>query len=140
MVVAGALLFALTAGAALAAAINCGGGGAPCEGTDRGDRITGAEGRDEVSAKAGRDLVDARSGSDVVRGGRGGDLSEDGSAGLYGDSPVPGTDTSLDGDDTIFARDGRKDFVDCGGGTGSYSFDPGIDELAENCENEIANF
>ena len=68
--------------------------------------------------------------------------------GSYGDTPVPNAGTDLDGGDGRIgatevnppgARGATKnpgeDAVK-GDGDDSYGFDPGIDELAESCENE----
>lgn len=41
-----------------------------------------------------------------------------------------------DGADTIFATDGRKDFIDCGRGNDTVAFDQGKDVLRD-CENRF---
>jgi hypothetical protein len=97
-----------------------GGGGA--------DRITGGAGRDDVDAGPGNDRVSGQAGDDEIEGGSGNDVlfGGPGNDALLGDL---GNDRLVDhrgrdsfqgswGRDYIDARDGRRDFVHCGGYAG----------------------
>jgi Ca2+-binding RTX toxin-like protein len=87
------------------------------------DNLGGAGGDDSISGDAGNDKLEGSSGADTVDGGPGRDT-------IYGDqancvgfficSPDP---------DTILARDGERDSVDCGGGADRIEADS-IDALA----------
>jgi hypothetical protein len=70
IVVAGALLLALTAGVALAATLTCQ-PNQPCVGTNDDDQITGTSGVDTIFSLAGRDSVDALGGNVQTSGGSG---------------------------------------------------------------------
>jgi hypothetical protein len=140
LTVTGAMLI-LASGIALAAVVQCV-AGAPCEGTDQDDQITGTNDTDVVYAYGGNDFVKGYDGHDVLygdgeigndgndrlEGGWGNDLL-DGSGGydrLYGDrgrdtiyaveNPfMPGIDYVRGGwdSDEIFAVDGVKDTIRC---------------------------
>ncbi|MEN0013901.1 MAG: hypothetical protein AAGC46_11085 [Solirubrobacteraceae bacterium] len=69
------------------------------------DDLTGGRGDDIMDGGAGDDTVDGWDGNDTITGGPGRDkLLGDGGTLYYG------------GSDTIYARDGEGDQVDCGGG------------------------
>jgi RTX calcium-binding nonapeptide repeat (4 copies) len=101
--------------------------------------LAGRGGNDILVAEDFDDAVDGGAGNDIVEGGRGNDVVTGG----------PGQDTILGdatsshcswyscqipwGNDTIQARDGEKDNIDCGIGTDTAIVDT-IDVLA-NCEN-----
>jgi Ca2+-binding RTX toxin-like protein len=63
------------------------------------DRLLGGSSRDRLDGGTGNDRIAGNSGNDVLRAGKGRDRVSGGS-----------------GKDTVFARDGRRDRVDCGGG------------------------
>jgi Ca2+-binding RTX toxin-like protein len=87
------------------------------------DNLGGAGGDDNIAGDAGNDKLEGSSGADTVDGGPGSDL-------MYGDqancvgfficSPDP---------DTVLARDGERDIVDCGGGADRLEADA-IDAVA----------
>jgi Ca2+-binding RTX toxin-like protein len=88
----GTLLVPPVAGVTLAKDITCAPGStaqAPCQGTKRGDDITGTTGNDYILAKKGKDSVDAQAGNDVVFGGPGDDVflgGQDGTDDVYGEA------------------------------------------------------
>src|SRR5918999_1771025 len=88
VLVTGALLLALFAGAAAARVFI---------GTNGDDDMTGTDypAGDVIRTLDGRDTVDARGGDDIVDGGRGSDGGMDGPA-LFADSPDHTTDSDLD--------------------------------------------
>ena len=110
------LLLALSAGVALAATLF---------GTDATDNLAGTRGDDVLSGRGGGDIMIGRPGDDVVLGGAGPDnVSGDGGKDLlYGGA----------GGDQVYADDGRRDAVSCGGGTDTVFVDP-TDHLAPGCE------
>ena len=77
------------------------GGGGP-------DQLYGGGGDDKIYGDAGDDKLEGANGSDVVDGGPGIDQ-------IYGDIGSCSFSCSSDAD-TLFAADGEKDAVDCGGG------------------------
>jgi hypothetical protein len=77
-----------------------GGGGA--------DNLSGDGGDDRVYGEAGNDKVEGTNGADIVDGGPGNDQ-------IYGDIASCSVFCNFD-PDQIFARDGERDIVDCGGG------------------------
>jgi Ca2+-binding RTX toxin-like protein len=84
---------------------------------------------DVIEAGAGADAIDAGYGNDTITPGPGEDtvLADGGPNACDAlDCPLP------NGNDTIYARDGEKDSIDCGPGTDTVEADP-IDVLA-NCE------
>jgi Ca2+-binding RTX toxin-like protein len=124
--VVGALLMALSAGAALAATIVCGGG--LCEGTEQSDRIVGSGERDVILAGAGNDTVEDGGGDDEFYGGRGNDTINAGE----GKDLVRGGRGS---DRLLTAGDGEEDTLYCGPGFDEFDADS-IDE-AIGCEQRI---
>jgi Ca2+-binding RTX toxin-like protein len=71
------------------------------------DFLRGRGGPDRLFGRAGNDRLDGGRGPDRLVGGRGYD-SFNGNAGVQNNSAA--------GNDVIVARDGREDFVNCGGG------------------------
>ena len=66
-------------------------------GTDGPDKICGRPGADHIYGRAGNDYIDAGAGEDVIY-------------------PGPGHDTVLakGSNDIVYARDGQRDWIDCG--------------------------
>ena len=79
------------------------------------DDLYGGGGDDRMFGDAGNDKLQGASGSDTVDGGAGLDQ-------IYGDNASCSVFCSFDAD-TLFARDGEKDAVDCGGGADSATVD-----------------
>jgi Ca2+-binding RTX toxin-like protein len=121
----------VSAGVALAATINCSGGGALCRGTTVADNISGSTGKDSIFAYGGSDLVAADLGADRIRGAAGNDT--------IGDGPI--RDQSYDviiagtGNDKVNTNNtpGRRDYIDCGAGRDTLIADRGIDRQ-RGCE------
>ena len=114
------LLFAFLGGVTLLAAgiafaeitdVRCNGG--ECRGTGEDERLFGS---------ASEDLIYAGGGDDRVKGGPGRDR-------VFGDS---GDDLVRGGTQTQ-ADDGVPDILDCGDGTDTVYFTPGVD-VVSNCE------
>jgi hypothetical protein len=80
-------------------------------GTAKADRMSGTAGNDVLYGLGGADVLLGLRGNDVLNGGRGADVLDGG----------PGADRLFGGpgNDTLRARDGRRDFVDCGPGRDS---------------------
>jgi Tol biopolymer transport system component len=80
------------------------------------DMLDGGQGWDRLFGRAGDDLLIGRGGSDLIVGG-------------------PGRDRILAGDqlDTVYARDGRRDVIDCGAGIDTAYADR-VDSVARTCE------
>jgi hypothetical protein len=78
-------------------------GGSPCANLVRGsrhsDRLRGTAGGDELLGRGGRDRINGLGGGDCLNGGRGRDRLAGGP-----------------GNDTLRARDGSRDFLNCGAG------------------------
>lgn len=94
------------------------------------DEIRGGAGDDHLSGDSGDDRVFGEAGNDKVEGTNGADRV-DGGAGLdqiYGDIAGCSVFCSFDSDE-IFARDGERDTVDCGGGADTAHVD-GLDVVA----------
>jgi Ca2+-binding RTX toxin-like protein len=112
------------------------------EGTTGNDTFIGSPGPDDFSGDQGQDDIHGGGGNDLLYGGGGDDKmfgdagndklqgasggdTVDGGAGLdqiYGDNASCSVFCSFDAD-TLFARDGEKDAVDCGGGADSAQVD-----------------
>ena len=94
------------------------------------DRLEGSDGDDQLDGGAGADLLDGGYGHDRITGGPGADV-------IHGD--VAGGECGIVycklpyGNDTIEARDGAADQVDCGVGADVVNADPG-DTVAPDCE------
>jgi Ca2+-binding RTX toxin-like protein len=80
------------------------------------DDLYGGGGDDKVFGEPGDDKVQGSSGADTVDGGAGSDL-------LYGDIASCSVYFCSFDADTIFARDGERDSVDCGGGADTAQVD-----------------
>jgi Ca2+-binding RTX toxin-like protein len=164
MMVAGALMLALTAAVAVAA-IRCTGGS--CFGTNEADTLIGTNNIDNIQGRGGDDTIKGRGnndflageqafeqtlhGNDTVYGGGGNDELEgnqDNDVLIGGpgndklnplDGHQPGTEDTVKGnagDDDVFANDGNKDVINCGRGTNDIvRYDVGIDTIS-NCEIE----
>ena len=94
------------------------------EGDGGDDDIHGAGGNDDLYGGSGDDRVFGDAGNDKVQGASGSD-SVDGGAGLdqiYGDIASCSVFCTFD-PDTLFARDGERDVVDCGGGADTAQVD-----------------
>lgn len=116
LVAVGTLLLVLTAGQALAGTATGGWNEGVLRGTAGEDRLSGLGGDDEVWGLAGTDLLSGRGGDDELYGGSGGDVIVGGA-----------------GDDFIEARDGTRDYVECGAGADVASVDA-QDLVAPACE------
>ena len=94
------------------------------------DEIHGAGGNDELSGGSGDDRMFGDTGNDKVQGYEGSDTVDGGpgSDELYGDRGSCSVFCTFDAD-TLLARDGERDTVDCGGGADSAQVD-GLDIVA----------
>jgi Ca2+-binding RTX toxin-like protein len=100
------------------------------EGNGGDDEIHGAGGNDDLYGGSGDDRMFGDAGADKVQGASGAD-SVDGGAGadqLYGDIASCSLFCTFDSD-TLFARDGERDTVDCGAGADTATVD-GLDVVA----------
>ncbi|WP_026910626.1 calcium-binding protein [Patulibacter minatonensis] len=95
------------------------------------DEVTGGNGDETIDAGAGDDRIDGGYGNDTITPGPGRDV-------VYADKATP--DCGLfescslpQGNDTIDARDGEADTIDCGVGTDKVLADAG-DVVSPNCE------
>ena len=97
-------------------------------GSPQADRLKAAHGADEIDGGAGDDNLEGGYGNDTITGGAGRDtINADASGGcdiFVCNAPV--------GNDTVLARDGEADSIDCGVGTDRAVVDA-IDTVA-NCE------
>ncbi len=98
------------------------------------DVIVGTDDGNNLAANGGNDNIDGRGGDDVVFGGDGNDTLEGGTGDdlLFGDDPR--TDPALSGNDTINARDGELDTIDCGPGIDVVNADDNEASIDANCE------
>jgi hypothetical protein len=96
-----------------------GAGGASCsnlvQGTRRGDRLRGTSGSDKLLGRGGRDRLNGLAGDDCLNGNRGRDR--------LGGGP---------GNDVLRARDGSRDFLNCGAGDDTAVVDR--HDRVRNCE------
>ena len=95
------------------------GGANHLDGGDGADEIRGGDGNDFVDGNIGEDRVYGESGDDKVYGGdSANDLVEGGAGGdeIVADGVCFYTGCNTGGNDTIAARDGEPDTIDCGGG------------------------
>ncbi len=92
-----------------------GGGGDDIHGGDGADDLAGDGGGDRVFGDGGNDIVEGTNGADLVDGGAGTDQ-------IYGDIANCSVFCNLDADQ-LFARDGERDIVDCGGGADTAQVD-----------------
>jgi Ca2+-binding RTX toxin-like protein len=94
------------------------------EGGSGNDEIHGAGGNDDLYGGGGDDRIFGDAGADKLQGSNGAD-TVDGGAGsdqIYGDVASCSIFCSFDAD-TLLARDGERDAVDCGGGADSAQVD-----------------
>lgn len=120
LVAVGAFLLVLTAGQAFAGTVTGGWGEDALRGTDREDRLAGFGGDDDIWGLAGDDVLSGSGGADELYGGEGRDVVVGGA-----------------GDDFIEAKDGARDYVECGPGTDIASVDA-RDLVARGCETVYA--
>jgi Ca2+-binding RTX toxin-like protein len=94
------------------------------EGDGGSDEIHGAGGNDDLYGGGGDDRVFGDAGADKVQGSTGADTVDGGSGSdqIYGDIAGCSVFCSFDSD-TLFARDGEQDAVDCGGGADTAQVD-----------------
>jgi Ca2+-binding RTX toxin-like protein len=90
-----------------------GGGDDEIHGGDGADDLAGDSGDDRVFDGAGNDIAEGTNGADIVDGGSGSDQ-------IYGDIANCSVFCNFDADQ-LFARDGQRDVVDCGGGADTRS-------------------
>ena len=157
----GMALVALSAGAALAASINCPtASGGYCYGTGAGDALYGTAGVDRIYGYGGTDLIYGYGGADHIHGGAEGDRmlggtgadqinGQGGADAIYGGAGNDqlnggagndviqgdsGSDTIYTGtgSDRVNARDGERDFITCEGADDLVYYDVGLDVL-EGC-------
>jgi len=116
VVAVGLLLLSLAAGDALAGAELGGRGDDALRGSGQADRLAGFGGEDGIWGLGGDDGLSGGGGEDKLYGG-------------------PGRDELLGGagDDFLEAKDGGRDYVDCGPGHDSASVDP-EDLVSRTCE------
>ena len=140
VVVLGAMFVVLSAGTALAATL---------VGTAGDDNISGSGVSDQIFTLEDNDTVDGMGGNEIY-GNENNDnlIGAEGSDTVYGNTGNDAVDLAsfdIPGDrdkgyggksnDTIGARDGNFDIVNCGeGGSDVAFFDAGIDQVAANCE------
>ncbi len=93
------------------------------------DKLTGEEDSETIDGGAGDDTIQGGYGNDTITGGPGKDrINSDGGSYCGGyECNVPF------GDDTVDARDGEVDQVECGIGNDTVKADP-IDQVAPSCE------
>jgi Ca2+-binding RTX toxin-like protein len=103
--------------------------------------LVGSPGNDRLRASAYNDRVDGGGGADAIAAGAGDDTITGGTGPdtILADGGVIcdflSCSESLQGNDTIEARDGERDSIDCGAGTDTANVDP-ID-VTSNCENVV---
>ncbi len=111
-----------------------GSGNDTIEGNAGDDNIGGARGNDKISGGGGLDNIQAGSGKDTINAGDGNDTvaGEGGADRITGGA---GTDDLIAGagNDTVYARDSRRDRVDCGTGRDTAVVNSN-DKVARNCE------
>ena len=109
---------------------NMAGGDSTIRGFGGNDKLTSLDYGETIDGGAGDDTIQAGYGNDVVTGGPGKDkINSDG--GSYCDWYECGIPF---GDDTVYARDGEVDQVECGIGNDTVEADPD-DQVAPSCEN-----
>jgi Ca2+-binding RTX toxin-like protein len=96
-------------------------------GTDGGDTLSGGDGNDKLFGAGGKDKLKGGAGKDKLTGGDGNDTLDGGSGkdsldgGRGNDKLTGGKDVNSykagAGNDTVSARNGKKETVDCGSGS-----------------------
>lgn len=137
--VTAALVLTLAAGTAFAVNKMC-----PhnCRGTGGDDRLVGSARGNTIHALDGGDRVLGRGGDDALKGGDGrdevfGQEDNDRVKGSFGRDRIyggPGDDL-VRGGTAHQTNDGARDVLDCGDGTDTVYFTPGVDVI-QNCEVE----
>ena len=103
-----------------------------------GSTILGLGGDDVVKGGDGDETIDGGAGADSVIGGRGNDtlIGGAGPDRIFGDNDAGGCGPIIcsiqSGSDTIEARDGERDVIDCGVGNDTARVDAG--DVVSNCE------
>ena len=103
-----------------------------------GSTILGLGGDDVVKGGDGDETIDGGAGADSVIGGRGNDTLTGGAGPdrIFGDNDAGGCGPIIcsiqSGSDTIEARDGERDVIDCGVGNDTARVDAG--DVVSNCE------
>jgi hypothetical protein len=107
---------------AVAASVVCGGvvalaagPGSSQHGTAQADRLVGTRGPDALKGLGGNDTLVGGRGEDTLIGGKGNDTLR-GGPGRDHFNMDNGVQTPAPGNDTIYARDGGKDEINCGDG------------------------
>lgn len=118
--------FVIATPAVGAPAGRCGGVAVTVRGSARADRLAGTRSGDVIATGSGVDRIGAGDGSDLVCAGAGNDriFGGQGNDRIFGGpgndriTPGPGRDhvDAGGGNDRVFARDGRRDVIDCGPG------------------------
>ena len=85
------------------------------QGSKHADRLVGTKAGDELKGLRGHDILIGGRGSDVLIGGRGPDELK-GGPGRDGFNMRDGVQLAARGNDTIEARDGGNDEINCGDG------------------------
>jgi Ca2+-binding RTX toxin-like protein len=85
------------------------------QGSKHADRLVGSKAGDELKGLRGHDVLIGGRGADVLIGGRGPDKL-DGGPGRDSFNMRDGVQLAARGNDTIHARDGGNDEINCGGG------------------------
>ena len=108
---------------------NVGTGASTIRGLEGDDKLTGLDQPETIDGGPGDDVLQGGFGDDDITGGPGRDriLGDGGSSCDYFGCTVPF------GNDTIRARDGEADSIDCGLGTDTAIVDP-VDTVAGTCE------
>jgi Ca2+-binding RTX toxin-like protein len=109
----------------------------------RGARLSGAGGNDALHGTDSADVIDGGSGNDTLSGGMGNDRIAGGPGrdAIAGDRPARCNELHCDfmdgfGNDTIDARDGKRDSVQCGPGRDVVKADR-VDRVADDCERVV---
>ena len=136
------LALVLLTGTAFAAIKMCSG---ECTGTNMDDRLIGGDENDRIYSRAGNDKASGGAGGDCIKGDEGDDevYGQDGNDRIKGNF---GADTVFGGPGDDIVRggshgrpdDGARDILDCGQGTDTVYFTPGVDEVSDDCE--VENF
>ena len=131
------LALVLLTGTAFAAIKMCSG---ECTGTNKDDRLIGGAQDDRIYSRAGNDRARGGAGEDFIKGEEGNDEvygqeDNDRIKGNFGKDKVfggPGDDIVRGGSHGR-PDDGARDILDCGQGTDTVYFTPGVDVVSD-CE------
>lgn len=101
------------------------------------DVINGGSGNDRIDGGSGNDALNGGSGADTIVGGKGSDaINGDGVNAIAARVAVASRRHSRAGNDVIYAQDGRRDKVNCGGGRHDRVYADRKDRLS-HCETVI---